>query len=82
MSVRTFLSFLFSIFLFSSHAQQSTEKGKLTGLLVTAGIEEPMPFATISIFSQKDSLIEGSLSDENGKFTLNIPFGTYYALIS
>ena len=81
MSIRTLLFFLFSISLFSTYAQQSTEKGKLIGLLVTAGMEEPMPFATISIFSKKDSLLEGSLSDENGKFMLNIPFGTYYALI-
>ena len=46
-------------------SQQIVGKGKLTGILVTSGTNEPMPFATISIYTPKDSLVEGSLSEEN-----------------
>ena len=62
-------------------SQQIVGKGKLTGILVTSGTNEPMPFATISIYTPKDSLVEGSLSEENGKFNIELPIGSYYALV-
>jgi outer membrane receptor protein involved in Fe transport len=80
----SFQAFIFILIIFPlslTHAQQTLEKAKISGQVLTAGMEEPMPFATISIFSQKDSLVEGNLSGENGSFVLHIPFGTYYALI-
>ena len=75
--------YIIALFLFIHplFSQQITGKGKLTGILVTSGTDEPMPFATISIYTQKDSLVEGSLSDENGKFNIPLSFGSYYALV-
>ena len=46
------------LFIHPLFGQQVTGKGKLTGILVTSGNDEPMPFATISIYTPKDSLVE------------------------
>jgi len=49
--------------------------------LRTADSGEPIPYATISVFTQEDSLMAGSLSSDNGQFNLMLPFGTYQALV-
>ena len=42
---------------------------------------QPLPFATVGVFSQKDSLIGGGITDEEGKFQVDLPFGQFYALV-
>jgi hypothetical protein len=81
MPFRFFYFVALCLFVHPLFSQQITGKGKLTGILVTSGNDEPMPFATISIYTPKDSLVEGSLSEENGKFNIQLPFGSYYALV-
>ena len=81
MPFRFFYIIALCLFIHPLFSQQFTGKGKLTGILVTSGNDESMPFATISIYTQKDSLVEGSLSDENGKFNITLSFGSYYALV-
>ncbi|GAA0880480.1 outer membrane beta-barrel family protein [Algoriphagus jejuensis] len=76
--------FILSIFLFlllgtGSFAQQA--KGKLRGTIVDKENSEPLPFSTIGIYTEKDSLIGGGISDENGKYNVELPFGKFYALI-
>jgi hypothetical protein len=68
MPFRFFSIIALCLFIHPLFGQQVSGKGKLTGILVTSGNDEPMPFATISIYTPKDSLVEGSLSEENGKF--------------
>lgn len=62
-------------------AQQNLSKGKIKGILWEQTSKAPLPFATISIFSERDSLVGGGISDENGKFMIEIPLGKYYGLI-
>lgn len=62
-----------------SLAQQSP--GKIKGTVQDKSTSEPLPFSTIGVFSEKDSLVGGGISDENGKFTVDLPFGKYYALV-
>ena len=64
-----------------SFAQQTASKGKVKGSLTDQKSQESLPFATVSIYTEKDSLVGGGISDENGKFLVEIPFGKYYALI-
>ena len=64
-----------------SFAQQNASKGKVKGTLTDQKSKEPLPFATVSIYTEKGSLIGGGISDEDGKFLVEIPFGKYYALI-
>ncbi|MEB2776698.1 TonB-dependent receptor [Algoriphagus sp. D3-2-R+10] len=72
------LSFLFS---YSSFAQQSSKKGILSGVVIEDGSDSPLPFASIGIYTSADSLISGGLSDDNGKFQIDIPNGEFYALV-
>lgn len=64
-----------------SFAQQNASKGKVKGSLTDQKSQESLPFATVSIYTEKDSLVGGGISDEDGKFLVEIPFGKYYALI-
>ena len=64
-----------------SFAQQNASKGKVKGTLTDQKSQEPLPFATVSIYTEKDSLIGGGISDENGGFLIETPYGKFYALI-
>ncbi|WP_057939652.1 outer membrane beta-barrel family protein [Algoriphagus resistens] len=75
------ISLLLSVFLCLSLAAQQTPKDKITGIVTEEGTDTPLPFASIGIYSSSDSLISGGLSDDNGKFQIDIPNGEYYALI-
>lgn len=83
--MKPFLSSLFLLFFLIfpllNFAQQSPQKGKLKGKLTAERNKEALPFATVSIYTEKDSLIGGGISGEDGKFLVEIPFGKYYALI-
>src|SRR5690606_2850591 len=60
-------------------AQQN--KGKIRGTILDQSSSEPLPFSTIGVFTERDSLVGGGISDENGKYSVDLPFGKFYALI-
>ncbi|TDQ17534.1 outer membrane receptor protein involved in Fe transport [Algoriphagus boseongensis] len=73
---------LISAFLLNSHLTLSQQgRGKVRGLVQDKSNSSPLPFATIGIYSEKDSLIGGGISDENGKFSVDLPFGKFYGLV-
>jgi len=54
---------------------------ELTGQVMD-DTNNPLAFATISVFSKKDdSLVEGTLTDENGKFIINLKPGPSYLVV-
>ncbi|WP_026951878.1 outer membrane beta-barrel family protein [Algoriphagus mannitolivorans] len=55
--------------------------GKIRGTVVDRSNSTPLPFATVGVYTEKDSLIGGGITDENGKFTVDLPFGKFYSLI-
>ena len=58
-------------------------KGMVQGLIVDESNQSPLDFATISLFSAKDSsLVTGGITDENGRFNIEINPGTYYAQVT
>lgn len=63
----------------NSYAQQN--RGKIRGTVQDFSNKEPLPFSTIGVFTERDSLVGGGISDENGKFTVDLPFGKFYALV-
>jgi outer membrane receptor protein involved in Fe transport len=71
--------FLLGIIMTDTFAQQN--RGKIRGTIVDKSSTEPLPFTTIGVFTQKDSLVGGGISDENGKYSIDLPFGNFYALI-
>lgn len=60
----------------------AAQKYKLSGQ-VYDNQGEPLPYVSIGVFNQKDSTyIKGAATEINGKFSVELPSGTYYALIS
>jgi ferric enterobactin receptor len=54
--------------------------GKVSGVLIDSTTKEPVEFATLSLYNANDLTkpIDGTLTDEKGKFTLkNIPNGKF-----
>lgn len=64
----------------SLYAQGS--KGLVKGKVLDSLNSVPLAFATIRIFAVADKkLINGNISAEAGEFSLDVPFGQYYAEI-
>ena len=77
-----FLSVLFSLALFVPKQDLvAQQKGKLRGTVQESGKASPLPFATVGVYTQKDSLIGGGIADEKGDFEVDVPLGTFYALV-
>ena len=67
-----------------SQSIASTSKGKvkLTGQIVNDETLVPLEFATLSLYSRVDSmLVDGTVSDLDGKFELAVAPGLYYIVI-
>ncbi|RTQ49006.1 TonB-dependent receptor [Hymenobacter gummosus] len=57
--------------------------GRLTGTVLDAGNQQPVPFATVALLNAAGKPIDGSVADDKGKFSINgIPAGTYTVQIS
>ena len=50
---------------------------ELGGTIVSAIDDQPLEYATISVFSSGGELLEGTVSDETGRFSLQLPKGNY-----
>jgi outer membrane receptor protein involved in Fe transport len=62
------------------HAQQSG-KGLIRGTVVDEASQVALPFTTVALYNEADQIIEGSVTDEGGKFEIQIPFGSYYMMV-
>ena len=85
MKPRFTFHFSFILFLllgvFISNSTFSQQRGRIKGVVTDKANVQPLPFATVGVFSQKDSLIGGGITDEEGKFQVDLPFGQFYALV-
>jgi len=52
-------------------------KSNLTGRIIDADLNEPLEFATISVFDLEKTLITGASTDEMGRFNIRLPKGEY-----
>jgi len=70
---------LFLVLPFSLFSQnEATVKGKV----LESSTQAPMDFATITIFSQKDSsIITGQTSNIDGTYNITLPYGEYFGKI-
>ena len=77
-----FLSLLLSLLSFAAFAQSPSTQLLVNGSLVDEQ-KNAVPYANITLFSVQDSsMVSGAVSDEAGRFELNIRPGSYYALIT
>jgi len=57
-------------------------KGMVKGKVVDANTQAPLEYATISIFSQKDSaIVTGDITNTSGVFEIETPPGRYFAKV-
>jgi ferric enterobactin receptor len=75
------LPIILSLVHFASVAQQANRTGKVAGKVIDSESGLPLPFASIGIFNDQDVLIEGNITDDNGLFQIEAPFGNYYGLV-
>ncbi len=83
---KTLLGFiLLCLLVIQTSAQNSYAKGDITTIILTGKIvdevsKEPLEYATVSLYTAKDStLVTGGTTDKNGKFSLSAKAGSYYA---
>lgn len=63
-------------------AQLNSDGLLVKGKIIDAETQAPLPYATIGLFSQKDSaLVAGGITDDGGLFTLEAQPGFYYVSI-
>ncbi len=74
--------FLFSIILLTSTVLYADVKYETTGQVKDKNSNEPLLYCTISVYSVKDSLITGAITDDNGFFNLPLEKGNYKLLFS
>ncbi len=60
---------------------QQSAPAKIRGIVLDQSSQEALPYASVGIYSSEDSLVGGGITEENGKFSIDLPFGQYYALI-
>ncbi len=73
--------FLTMALLISAQNLLAQQKGKLRGSVQESGKNSPLPFATVGVYTQKDSLVGGGIADEKGNFEVDLPLGSFYALV-
>lgn len=58
--------------------------GGLSGKIVDASSSQPVEYASVAIYRQKDStLVTGVVTDINGNFSMeNLPYGRFYAIVT
>lgn len=70
MKIRSLVILL--IILFSLPGKSDAQKVKITGILKDSISQEPLPYSNVIILNSRDSLLEGGMTDGNGKFRLRL----------
>ncbi len=75
--------FCLTTFLQGQPGEREPSKITVKGTLVEEDNSTPLPFATVAIYSIKDSVpVNNTLTDDAGNFALNVSKGTYYLTFS
>lgn len=73
---------LFFVFIFLLICQSSWAIGTIKGVVVHSN-NSPVEFANVVLYEDNDSIINGILTDVNGKFSFtNLSYGNYYVKVS
>ena len=56
-----------------------SQSGSISGKVINEVTKKAVPFCNVILFNENDSILQGTISDEKGIFSLRkIKFGTYY----
>lgn len=71
-----------ALFIIPESFSQPGGKAVVKGTVVDSVSSAPLGFASIRVFDAQDkTLINGNITDESGAFTVDVPYGRYYAEI-
>ncbi len=64
----------------NTYRERAVPEGTVTGKIIEAKSKDPMEFASVALYREKDStLVTGGISGPDGSFTLkDVPNGSYY----
>lgn len=74
-----YLSLLLSCY---SVAAQDAGPVEVIGKIIDGSTREPLPYATVSLFSQDSALVTGAITGDAGRFAFQAPEGDFYAVIN
>ncbi|MFO7617712.1 MAG: TonB-dependent receptor [Bacteroidales bacterium] len=75
--------FFIAMALWSATPLFAQRQGSLKGLVKDGSSGEPVPFATVSLMQDGQSVPLGAVSDQNGDFLIDkLPYGTYGVIVS
>jgi outer membrane receptor protein involved in Fe transport len=58
------------------------QKTGLTGKVIDAQSNAPIPYASVRVFKSADSsLVSGGITNDNGQFSIDVPLGRFYTLV-
>ena len=61
---------------------ETPAKGLIKGVVVDDATQQPLDYATITLYNAKDStMVGGTVTNPTGAFSLEAAFGSYYAVI-
>ena len=75
MTRKTTLLFIISLFTITTFGQ--ARKIILSGNITDLESNEPLPYATVSVYNRNGDLTDGGIADENGVFKLNMSPNDY-----
>ncbi|SFG80885.1 Outer membrane receptor proteins, mostly Fe transport [Algoriphagus hitonicola] len=76
-----FRLFLAGFVLFLLGSFSAFPQAKLRGKVKDQNSKKDLPFASVAVFTASDSLVGGGITGENGNFSVDLPFGKFYALV-
>ncbi|MFA6126183.1 MAG: outer membrane beta-barrel protein [Bacteroidales bacterium] len=70
------------VFVLTSFSLQTMAQTEVSGQVKDSGTKDVLPFCNVSAFNQKDSLLAGGITDDNGYFKIPLNPGAYRLIIS
>lgn len=76
------ISFILPINIVASETGTMSEGGEIKGKVIDTETDEPLEYATVSLFHSQDStLVTGVITDSKGLFSLKAKPGKYYVVV-
>lgn len=73
---------IFILVAMNSIASPVPAKGEITGKVIDAANNQPLQYATVSVYTKADSsLITGGITSKDGTFELDVPEGNYLVVV-
>ncbi|HPH18283.1 MAG TPA: carboxypeptidase-like regulatory domain-containing protein, partial [Haliscomenobacter sp.] len=79
---KVILACILSLLFLQNGFGQNTKLANIKGKIIESQSKAPLAYAAIRILKNSDStLVTGGISDEKGQFSLEAPYGDYYAMV-